>query len=110
MRFSGLRSDPPNMETHLNTELFREYGTLGVGAGNEDTSIREEDGLGVVQPCNDCAIEDGHSLMAREGRIVQNGGEVRIIRQAKSSDSMVSTIQNHISTVWKCNHACENAL
>lgn len=80
------------METYLNTELFREYGALGVRTSDENTSIREEDGLRVVQPRDDCAIEDGHSLMARESRIIQNGSKVRIVRQAKSSDSMVSTI------------------
>lgn len=61
---------------------------LRVGARNEDTSVHEESGLGVVHAGDGGGVENRHALVRWASGIVEDGLEVGVIRKPESSNTL----------------------
>ena len=94
----------------LDSEFLRVYcnavdESLRVRSGNKDSTVVNENRLGVVHTGDDGRAELGDALIHGKGWIVEESSHVWIARQPEASDALQSTVQDEESAIWKSNHA-----
>ncbi len=56
----------------FNAVFLRETSVFGVGTGDKDASVLEEDGFAVVEAVDGCVGHDGHTLVDGFGGVVED--------------------------------------
>ena len=98
-------------DVDFNPEFLREFFTairkvgLGVGSGDKDATVMEEDRLGVVHASDDGFTQFGETLTGGKSWVIEQGLQVREVRQSETGDTLLSTVQDEECTIGESNHA-----
>jgi len=82
---------------------------LGVGAGDEDAAIVEEDGLRVVHACNGGVGHDGEAVVDGLGGVIEDGVQVGVGGETEAGDTLVGAVDDEVGAVWQGCHAGHDA-
>jgi hypothetical protein len=78
---------------------------LGVGSGNEDTAVLQQDGFGVVEAVDSRVGEDGEAGVEGRGGVEKDGVVVGLAGEAEAREALHSAVEDQVGAVWKGRHA-----
>ena len=84
----------------LDTVFLRINFIFGIRARDEDATVLEDKGFGMVEAGDDCICHDGDALTDRLGRVVEEGVEVWGRGEAEAGLALEGAVEDEISAVW----------